>query len=72
MDEQEAIWITEYNAARNFDDKAFRSFCYAPFINLDLSPNGEIFVCCANIKYGIFGLFLSSIFSHRLIHPTAS
>ncbi|MBN1586927.1 MAG: twitch domain-containing radical SAM protein [Candidatus Omnitrophica bacterium] len=32
-------------------NKAFRSACYAPFVNLDFSPNGEVLVCCVNTRY---------------------
>ena len=40
-----------YDAQRNFDKKAFRSGCYAPFVSMYLNTFGEVLACCQNGTY---------------------
>ena len=40
--------IKNYDAQRDFSNKAFRSGCYAPFVSLYFSTRGDVLACCKN------------------------
>jgi MoaA/NifB/PqqE/SkfB family radical SAM enzyme len=40
-----------YDAQRRFDNKGFRSACYAPFVSLYFNALGEVLACCKNWTY---------------------
>jgi radical SAM protein with 4Fe4S-binding SPASM domain len=41
----------EYDAQRNFSNKAFRSGCYAPFVSLYFNAFGNVIACCKNTTF---------------------
>ncbi|MBN1586928.1 MAG: twitch domain-containing radical SAM protein [Candidatus Omnitrophica bacterium] len=40
-----------YDQNRNFDGKAFRAACYAPFTTLEFNVNGEVVACWKSARY---------------------
>src|SRR5215813_14097355 len=43
--------INAFDAVRNFEDKSFRSGCYAPFVSLYFTSLGNVLACCKNETY---------------------
>lgn len=46
--------------------KAFDSACYAPFVSLELDPQGRVYACCANLLYPVGRVTESSL--HEIWH----
>src|SRR5262245_54223535 len=40
-----------YDAQRDFEQKTFRSGCYAPFVSMYFTSMGEVLACCKNSSY---------------------
>src|SRR5262245_21032958 len=38
----------QYDSFRNFENKAFRSACYAPYVSLFFTTHGKVLACCKN------------------------
>jgi MoaA/NifB/PqqE/SkfB family radical SAM enzyme len=43
--------LGQFDAGRDFRNKAFRSVCYAPFVSLYLDAHGRVRACCHNVTY---------------------
>ncbi len=40
-----------YDEARSLENKAFRSACYAPFVSMFFTTQGQVLACCKNGSY---------------------
>jgi MoaA/NifB/PqqE/SkfB family radical SAM enzyme/Tfp pilus assembly protein PilF len=47
----DANLIRAYDSARSFENKAFRSACYAPFVSMFFTTDGRVLACCKNGSY---------------------
>lgn len=53
--------LLRLDAERPMADKPFRSLCYAPFVQMSFSPNGDASACCNSRSYA-----LGNVRKHRL------
>lgn len=53
--------LREFDAGRDFSQKAFRSACYAPFVSLYFDQLGFVRVCCQNGAHSLGNLATNSL-----------
>lgn len=51
----------KFDKHRSFEGKAFRSVCYAPFVSLNFTFNGDVRVCCYNVKHKLGNILNNTI-----------